>query len=308
MTYSTKIYLLLDIINAMKRQEKSGYRTRSELYNNRSIDNTIEIRRLMVLWCKQLTDLCKFNHQTMAIAINILDRFVAKEPAILLNRDKNNAAHHHCRDFRLAAVSSLYTSIKAHEISAIDPKTMSKLSQDVFSSKEIEEMESRILTKLGWRVNTPTAMAFAEIYLQMILIPTDDKTKTIIKKLIQCQIEYAMEDCRFLGIDASEIAFIAIYNALMATFGHASYLGNLQQDIDVNSSSFYLENILMDHMQRSESATIFSLKITTTEPTKKKQRFEQKSPSSFTRHHLSPRSSITIPQQFLKAENSSCKI
>jgi len=270
---------LIDSINAMKKQENSGYRTKTGPYNQSTSATTIdaECRRLMIAWCKQLANFCDLGHHTVATAINILDRFVAKEPQVILN---DNATH----EFQLATMAALYTSVKTHETSALDPITMSKLSKGAFSPQEIEEMEVRILTKLGWRVNTPTAMAFAEMYLK-ILLPNDQMTTKT--KLVQCQIEHAMEDSRFLGIDASEIAFTATYNAIMVTVGRSSHLGNLQRAINVNFLPFSLENLLMDHMQRSESGTISSLR-TSTQPTKKQQS-GQLSPRS-TRNHLSPRS------------------
>jgi len=281
MNYITKNDLV-DTINAMKKQEKSGYCTESGLYDQsatttkaRTID--AECRRLMVAWLKQLAEFCDFSHCTVAIAINILDRFVAKEPQIL---SSHNAAY----EFQLAAMASLYTSIKIHETLALDPMTISKLSNGQFSSQEIEEMEARILTKLDWRVNAPTVMAFAEIYLQ-ILLPSEGKTA--IKELIHCQFEHAMEDCQFLGIDASKIAFTATYNAIMVTVDHSPCLGEMQQAINVNLLPFQLEEILMDHMRRSAPGLISSFK-TAARPTKM-QRSGQLSPRS-TCQHLSPRS------------------
>jgi len=273
---------LVDTINAMKKQEKSGYCTESGLYDQsttttkaRTID--AECRRLMVAWLKQLSEFCDFSHCTVAIAINILDRFVAKEPQIL---SSHNAAY----EFKLVAMTSLYTSIKIHETLALDPIAISKLSKGQFSPQEIEEMEARILSKLDWRVNAPTVMAFAEIYLQ-ILLPNEQKAT--IKKLIRCQLEYTMEDCQFLGIDASEIAFTATFNAIMVTVDHSPCLEEMQQAINVNFLPFKLKEMLMDHMRRSESGLISSFR-TTARPTKM-QRSGQLSPRS-TCQHLSPRS------------------
>jgi len=272
---------LVGSINVMKKQEKSAYCTESGLYNRsttatRRTATTVdaECRRLMIAWCKQLSEFCDFDHHTLAIAINILDRFVAKEPQIISN---NNT-------FRLAAMASLYTSVKTHETAVLDPMTISRLSKGVFSPQEIEVMEVRILTKLGWRVNSPTAMAFAEMYLQILLPGKQTKTT---KTLIQCQLEHTMEDCQFLGIDASEIAFTATYNAIMVTFGHSSRLEDMQQAINMNFLPFRLENMLMDQMQRSESGAISSFRIAT-RPTKKQQS-GQLSPM-LTPNHLSPRS------------------
>jgi len=270
-----------DTINAMKKQEQSGYNTQNGLYNPTTNVITVdaECRRTMVSWCKQIAKFCNLNHHTIAIAINTLDRFVAKEPQILSN---NNTAS----EFQLAVMASLYTSVKINEPAAIDPMNMAKLSKGAFSSQDIEKMEARILSKLGWRVNAPTAMAFAEMYLQL-LIPSDQATTA--KKLIQCQLEHAMEDCRFLGFCASEIAFTATHNALIVMFGYPPYLGNLQNMFDLNSVSFHLEKNLMDHIQYAKSGEI-SLYRATASATKEHQ-LGHLSPRT-TRYHLSPRSIV----------------
>jgi len=247
---------LVDTINAMKKQEKSGYCTESGLYDQittttkaRTID--AECRRLMVVWLRQLAEF-DFSHCTIAIAINMLDRFVAKEPQIL-------SSHSAAYEFKLVAMTSLYISIKVHEALDVDPMTISELSKGQFSPQEIEEMEARILSKLDWRVDPPTVMDFAEVYLQ-ILLPNEQKTT--IKKLIHCQLEHTMEDCQFLGIDASEIAFTATYNAIMVTVDHFPHLEEMQQAINVNFLPFELKEMLMDHMRRSESGLIFSFRPT----------------------------------------------
>jgi len=261
---------LMETITAMKKQEKSSYRTENGLYNNKKTQQILnsENRRLMVAWCKKLAIFCNFHHHTLAIAINILDRFVAKEPQIISSS----------QEFQLATMAALYTSVKIHEDVVLDTTTMSKLSKGVFSSQEIEKMESRILMTLDWRVNTPTAMSFAEMYLQILVSPQQTK---IAKKLIQCQLEYAMEDCQFLGMDASEIAFTATYNAVMVTFGHSSRLEDMQQAIDLNFLPFQFETILMDHMHRTEIRAISSFRASAATTKKQQSRHN---------NNLSPRS------------------
>mmetsp|Transcript_32380 Transcript_32380/g.35889 ORF Transcript_32380/g.35889 Transcript_32380/m.35889 type:complete len:293 (+) Transcript_32380:54-932(+) len=279
---------IIETINAMIKQEKAAYRTQSGLYDKSTTtveENSIdgECRRLMIQWFRQLAELCDFDHQTIAIAINILDRFVEKETQILPSQ---NAA----QKFQLAAMASLYTSIKIHEDSALDPMTVSKLSKGQFSSHEIEEMESRILTKLDWRVNTPTAMAFSDMYLQLLLQSKKLASNMIIKRLVQCQVEQAMEDCQFLGIEASEIAFTATYNAVMITFGHCSCIKEIQQATNINSLPFQLEEMLMDHVRHSESGLVSSCSKTTARPTKKQQQSSGNLSPRSTLQHLSPRS------------------
>jgi len=269
---------VIDTINAMKKQEQSGYNTQNGIYHRTTRRSSVtaidaECRRSVVSWFKQIANFLNLNHHTIAIAINTLDRFVAKEPQILSN---DNAGY----EFRLAAMASLYTSIKINEPAAIDPTGISKLSKGAFSPQDVEKMETRILSKLGWRVNPPTAMAFAEMYLQL-LIPNNQATT--VKKQIQCQLEHAMEDCRFLGYFASEIAFTATQNAFMLMLDYSPYLENLQNALDLNTLPFHLEKLLINHIENNESSP--TLLYRATAPASKEQQTGRSSPKT-TRHHL----------------------
>lgn len=288
---------IFDTINGMIKQENSAYRTKNGLYDDQEEAAVIdgECRRLMIVWFKQLAQFVNINHHTIAVTINVLDRYISKDPSIISNNDDYAASH----DFQLAAITSLYTTVKAHELLAIDPTTMSKLSKGAISSQEIEEMEFKILKKLQWRMNAPTAMEFAELYLKVLFLSSEEEEISIQRKLIQCQIECAMEDTRFLGMSASDIAFTATYNASLAipTTSSIDHLTTLQ--IAMNNVDFLprnLRDILMDHMQLSESDTISSCSSSYTATKHQQSSGSRWIPSAKAMcNYLSPRS-ITIPR------------
>lgn len=267
----------VDTLNAMMQQESLSYLTESGLYDkSTAIDG--ECRKLMVSWCIQVADFCQFDPNTICTALNILDRFVAKQRHIL---DENN------EQFQLAAMASLYTAVKTNEPMALDPATMSKLSKGAFSAKQIEEMEFKIMQTIGWRINTPTALSFADMFFK--LLPSDLTSKTqqkLIFKLIQHQILHAVEDSRFLGMPASEIAFTAAYNATMLTLGKASLVAyrNLQQSINVNLLPLKLESTLMFQAQNSGILADFIHLIPSQRAPRRKS-----STKSLEQNHLSPR-------------------
>jgi len=255
---------LIENIKAMKKQENSSYLTKNGLYDHnytRQEETTIminrECRKLMIAWFKQLGQFCEMNHNTIAMAVNTLDRFIEKERHIISN---DNASH----DFQLAGLACFYTTVKTQELVALDLDTMSKLCQDSISTQEIKEMELKILTKLGWRVNAPTAISFADIYLKILFPSSQQSNRSRFRTLIQCQLEYAMEDAHFLGISASEIAFTATYNAITviatAASPYYSRLAALQKSIIVPFLPHKLRSNLMDHMRHSESDIIYSLR------------------------------------------------
>jgi len=268
----------VEVLNAMTKQESSGYLTESNLYDqSTTIDG--ECRKLMISWCLQVSDFCQFDQNTVCIAVNILDRFVAKQRSIL---NQNND------QFQLAAMACLYTAVKTNEPMALDPATMARLSKGAFTAKQIEEMEFKIMKVVGWRVNVPTALSFADMFLQLLPSNLTDKVqRKFVSKLIKHQIIYATQDSRFLGMPASELAFTAAYNAAMMTAGNLTCqkaFKSLQQSIKSNLLPLSLERVLMLQAQNSGILSDF----TPVAPTQKVQRRKSSSKSS-AQHHLSPR-------------------
>mmetsp|Transcript_13897 Transcript_13897/g.20514 ORF Transcript_13897/g.20514 Transcript_13897/m.20514 type:complete len:283 (+) Transcript_13897:50-898(+) len=274
----------VEVLNVMMRQETSNYLTQSRLYDqSTTIDG--ECRRLMVAWCIQVSDFCQFDQNTFCVAINILDRFMAKQRHIL---NENNA------QFQLVAMACLYTAVKTNEPMALDPATMSRLSKGAFSAKQIEDMEYNILETIGWLVNVPTALSFADIFLKLLPSGSTNKVQEkFILKLIKHQIIYAIQDSRFLGMPASEIAFTAAYNATMMTVGNLTCqkaYRSLQQSIKTNLLPLSLESVLMLQAQNSGILADF-IPIAP----QRAQRRKSSSKSS-AQSHLSPRC-VTMSRQ-----------
>jgi len=275
---------LIETINAMKKQECTSYQTKSGLYDQSTrIDG--KCRRLIVTWFKQLRTYYQFEDCTIATAVNIMDRFVAEQPEIL-NSAKATV------QYRLVAMACLYTAVKTHEQVALDPKAMSKLSRGVFLPRDIEEMEFHILTTLGWRLNPPTAFSFAEMYLELLPFG-DENQQAMIGKLVASQINYAMEDSRFLGMAASELAFTATYNATVATTGRYSTrleaYGNFQQMIDVKLLPFQLESELCDHILQQSNRSLFDASAVSSSLPMENKSGGKLLRRSFSNQQLSPR-------------------
>jgi len=238
-----------EIIDVMKRQEKADYITKSGIYDqSTAIDGYY--RRLMITWCKVITETCDYDDRTVAIAINILDRFVAKQPKILNDDTANNK-------YQLAAMTCLYITVKIHEKTVLDLPTMEKLSRGSFSSDKFKEMELEILTTLNWRVNPPTAFSFSDMYLELLPASMMDQSKRkIIRKLVKHQINYTIEDCRFLGMASSELAFAATYNATMVTIDQNTRLKaykEVQRVVNISILPFQLERELWSIIHSNKS-------------------------------------------------------
>ena len=94
----------MDVISAMCRQEASyatcDYLSQHAL-NEQSLDVDMESRSLMVEWCYRVVSFTQMNNETVAIAMNILDRFMASSAAGPILADR--------RSYQLAAMTALYT-------------------------------------------------------------------------------------------------------------------------------------------------------------------------------------------------------
>jgi hypothetical protein len=167
-------------------------------------------RRAMFHWMVQVTDFFPdMKRETVAFAVDYLDRFLQTQ-----TKDASQARINR-KIFQLAAMTCFYTAVKIHEEAAISPKFLEDLSQKAYSVQDVETMEVRILNALQWRLNTPTAMTFLRLYLDLIP-PTMLKKSTRAKAaaIAQIQVEASVGEYRYVTGNNSSIAFGALMNAL----------------------------------------------------------------------------------------------
>jgi hypothetical protein len=210
-------------LQALRRQEESGYQSHDYLHqqapqrspasgpqtpSSSSSAVDAECRFRMAEWCYQIVDYCKFQRDTVAITMKLVDRLLSTPAAaqeILNDRGV----------FQLATMTSLYTAVKIHEPEAIEPSLIASLSRGSFTSEQVEAMEFKILNALQWRVNPPTALFFVQQYLD--LVPShilNDKVRAAVLEVAKFQTELAVCDYDLSTVNASSIAFAALLNAL----------------------------------------------------------------------------------------------
>lgn len=167
----------------------------------------IDCRSKMVSWCYQVVDFCKFQRETVSIAINYLDRYMSS-PA-------SRRAHTDRKVFQLLAMTCLYTAVKIHEPEAMDPKLVSTLSRGTYTPQEVEKMEAEILGVIEWRMNPPTALSFVRHFLE--LMPSNFLTtaqRETAYELSKFQTELSVSEYDFLKVRPSVIGYSALVNAL----------------------------------------------------------------------------------------------
>lgn len=218
----------LETIQAMRRQEELGYSVTDYLSHipttaTTALDTPVDAscRFVMAKWCNDIADFCNYKKETVAIAMNCLDRFMATPSGLEILIDRNL--------YQLAAMTALYSSVKIHEQEAMDPKLVSTLSRGVHSPQAVEAMESKMLNAIQWRVNPPTAMSFVRLMIDLVpdhLINSCEK-ETILDITI-LQIEMTINEYDFSTFDASSIAFACTLNAIESVMDDGMLYANFE--------------------------------------------------------------------------------
>jgi len=203
----------LETLHAMRRQEEHAYSVSDYLSclpeTNSALETPVDAgcRHLMAKWCIEIADFCKYKKETVAIAMNCLDRFMASPSGYEILMDRNQ--------YQLAAMTALYCSVKIHEQEAMDPNLVSTLSRGIHSAEAVEAMESKMLNAIQWRVNPPTAMSFVRSMVD--LVPDHfmhSFEKETVVDIAKIQIETIISEYDFCTVKASSIAFACALNAM----------------------------------------------------------------------------------------------
>jgi Cyclin, N-terminal domain len=274
--------LTLSTIAAMRHQEKTGYVAEDWLHHDEhamsmcagplhaSVD--ADCRNKMTSWMYQVVDFTRMHRESVAIAMNYLDRF--------LNTPEGHNAKMDRTVYQLAAMTTLYTAVKIHEPEAMDPKLVSNLSRGAYTPQQIEAMESLILDAIQWRLNPPTALAFVRQFLD--LIPEQllsQQLRQTAYDITKYQTELAVNEFEFITINASTVAYCAFMNALESVGVSSRALchigGVLSQAIGLNcydNQVIDVQNWLYESVMRQPAGGITMAHPTPVKPVKASRR------------------------------------
>jgi hypothetical protein len=289
----------IDTLQAMQRQEELGYSVVDYLSclpkNNTALDAPVDAscRSIMAKWCNEIADFCNYKRETVAIAVNCLDRFMSTQSGQEILFDRNQ--------YQLAAMTALYSSVKIHEQEAMDPSLVSTLSRGVHSPQAVEAMESKMLNAIKWRVNPPTAMSFVRSMINLLpdhlMLSCDNETVLEVAKF---QIELIVPEYDFCTYNASEIAFACALNALESVTNdglvHADFGATIEKTIKNDDSSIKdLRIAIYEFMNGSDHTN--AVKLTTNNITKKASSCAKSVAMEGSDIHLSPRTVATSVAQ-----------
>jgi hypothetical protein len=164
----------------------------------------------MVDWCYELVDTCQFQRETVAVAMDMVDRLLSKSSttvseAVLCDRIQ----------FQLLTMTSLYVAIKTSEPTVIGIDFLSSISCNLYSVESIEAMEWTLLHELSWRISPPTCVQMAHHILVLLSkhVCLDKSWCTILDE-VGYQAEHAVRDYYFVTQRPSTVAMAAILNTL----------------------------------------------------------------------------------------------
>lgn len=160
-------------------------------------------RRQMVTWAYQAIDTFGLDRELVAIAFNMLDRYLSRE----IKSDCDNFER---EDFQLYSMTCLYMAVKILEpCKKLSIPALIDMSRGYYCAEDISETEMEILKVLQWRINGPTPLAFVQELAAVI--PTVSSTDF----MDSCQelTELAVMDEYSVSHKASTIAVAVMLTA-----------------------------------------------------------------------------------------------
>ena len=111
---------------------------------------TIQTRTILCDWANKIIDFCDLDRETVEIAMSYVDRFVQTDRGCHILQQSNQ--------YQLLVVTSLYVAIKVHETVAISAAQFEKISRNMFTADDVENMERVLLQGLKWHLHPPTSL------------------------------------------------------------------------------------------------------------------------------------------------------
>lgn len=207
------------------------------LFNNDDRLNSLNIaekitpvdRMRVVGWSYDIVDQCQLSRENVAMAMNMVDRYMS------LNDNPQDILYHRGQ-YQLLIITALYVSIKINESVTFPSSEFANVTHGMYSMKELEAMERRLLQGLNWRLCIPTPQKIGSQILELLqleLEPGHDNaskeeqvtqgTFQFLKDELAFQTQNAVRGYYFTPHRASTIAAISILNAIEQQVNDADY-------------------------------------------------------------------------------------
>ncbi|KAK1734362.1 cyclin family protein [Skeletonema marinoi] len=209
-----------DSLSAMMKREFTSYSC-YDGYLNPSDPTmvTADDRKKLVDWCYGVVDHCQLSRETVASAMEMVDRFLSMPSNSADAARVRNEALRDQSKFQLLTIAALYSSIKVNERVALSSELFSEICLRSYTAEEIEAMERTLLNGLSWRCNAPTAHQVGLSILSLILPYVDipEVTWGFLMDEMKYLTELAVQDYYFSTQRMSTTALAAVFNVVNDT-------------------------------------------------------------------------------------------
>jgi hypothetical protein len=211
-----------DFISATLKSELTQYSCNGYLDPSDPTMITAADRKALVDWCYGIVDHYQLSRETVAVAMEMVDRFlsISAGPFALwhVNSDVaelgNNALH--CQsEFQLLTAVALCSSLKEMgDIVSSDQFVESYCS--AYTKEKIETMEYILQKGLSWRSNVPPSRIGTSLLSLLVSYSLDlpEATWAFLLDEMKYQTELAVQDYYFSTHRPSTIALAATFNAI----------------------------------------------------------------------------------------------
>lgn len=158
------------------------------------------------------------SREVVAVSLSLFDRYLATHG----NKCNGNMA-------LLTSLTTLHIAIKLHETKKIKLSTLANLSRGQFGPKDIELMEWKVLSAVGWRLHPPTQYSFVTHLLLFLPQEVNSTARKGLNELSKYVTELAVCDSYFVDVHNSVVAFAAILN-VMEDMNYSKLSGGLREN------------------------------------------------------------------------------
>ena len=216
---------ITDALSVMMKQERTTYachdyltapKTHQASSNTPKITITTSDRQRVIDWCYDIIDQCHLNRETMAVAMNLADRFMCTQTK------RSNEILYHRGQYQLLIVTALYVAVKMNEPILFSSADFAAVTHDTYTATELEAMEQTLLTTLEWRCCVPTAQQIGMHILELLklhllaseIIRPSSSTWEFLEEELAFQTQTALRDYFFTTERSSTVAAISMLNAI----------------------------------------------------------------------------------------------
>jgi hypothetical protein len=206
-----------DSLAAMIKRELTTLNHEGYLHPSEPNMITADDRRKLVDWCYSVVDHCQLSRETVASAMDMVDRFLSMPSNSVDAARVSDEALRDQSKFQLLTITALYSSIKVHERVALSSDLFAEIiCSQAYNTKEIEDMERILLSGLSWRCHSPTARQIGLSILSLLLPYVDipEETWGFLIDEMKYLTELAVRDYYFAFERTSTIALAAVFNVI----------------------------------------------------------------------------------------------